>query len=294
VLFFLDSSGEARKLDATTPEPGYPCFGGPRVPMSGGLGGWAPGATPQPLSDGMAFTVGKGADLIMQVHYHPTGKPELDQSSVGLTFSGRPQKGLAHMIAGTSLIDLPPDETRREVVDWVEVPRDVELVNIAPHAHLLCTEMKVDAHLPDGKVENLIWIRDWDFNWQGEYRYAEPVKLPKGTRIELRYTYDNSAGSPRNPSNPPKRVTFGEQTTDEMAFVFLLVAVPRLEDRLDFTRAFAASVLNRFFDGGAPAALMPEQVKKLQVGVKFFDANRNGILEPEERAAFLRFLKLTP
>jgi hypothetical protein len=293
-LFFLDTSGGARKLDDAASGAGYPCFGSPRVPLAGSLGGWAPGATPQAASDGMAFTVGKQADLVLQVHYHPSGKAETDQSSLGLTFSARPTKALTHMVVGTQLVDLSPGDAHHEVVDWLDVPQDVELVNIAPHAHLLCKEMQVDARLPDGTTEPLIRIKDWDFNWQGEYRYAEPVKLPKGTRIELRYVYDNSAANVRNPSIPPKRVTYSEQTSDEMAFVFLLVALPHEGDVRGFQRAFAMRVLDRFFDGGEPAAIMPEQMKRLRGGIPYFDSNHNGRLEPEERAAFYRYLKLLP
>jgi peroxiredoxin len=293
-LFFLDSRGGARKLDSATPELGYPCFGGPRIVLSGALGGWAPGATPQPLASGMAFKVEKGTDLVMQIHYHPSGKPESDQSSVGLTFTGQPRKGLGHMVAGSRLIDLPAGDAHYEVVDWVEAPQDIELVNIAPHAHLLCKEVKVDARLPDGRIEPLIWIKDWDFNWQGEYRFAEPVKLPKGTRIEMRYVYDNSAANPRNPSNPPQRVTFGEQTTDEMALLFLLVALPRPEDAPEFRREFVISLLDQFLEGGEPAAMTPAQIKGLRAAVQHFDSNHNGKLEPEERTALLRFLKLIP
>lgn len=292
-LFFLDTRKEARKLDAATPEPGYPCFGSPRFQPSGALGGWAPGATPHTLADGMAFTAGKNADLVIQVHYHPSGKPEIDQSSLALTYTDHPQRGLSRMIAGTRLIDLPAGEAHHEVTDWVEVPRDAELVHIAPHAHLLCKEVKVDAHLPDGTTQPLIWIKDWDFNWQGEYRYLQPVKLPQGTRIEMRYTYDNSAANPRNPSSPPQRVTFGEQTTDEMAILFLLVALPSPEDESGFRHAMVMNVLDRFFaEGGEPIAMMPAQTKGLRAAIRHFDANHNGKLEPEERSALLRFLKI--
>jgi hypothetical protein len=292
-LFFLDASGEARRLDAATPEPGYPCFGSPRFAPSGALGGWAPGATPQPLSDGMALPIRKGADLVIQTHYHPSGKPETDQSSMGLTFTEHPRRGLAHMVVGKRRIDLSPGDSHQVVTDWMEAPQDIELVNIAPHAHLLCKEMKVDARLPDGTTKPLIWIKDWDFNWQGEYRYVEPMKLPKGTRIELQYAYDNSSGNPRNPSSPPRRVTYGEQTTDEMALLFLLVALPRLEDTGPFYRAQAVSILNQFFaDGVDPMALTPNQIKGLRAAMEHFDANHNGKLEPEERTSLLRFLKL--
>jgi hypothetical protein len=294
-LFFLDRGGAARRLDAATPEPGYPCFGSPQFAPSGTLGGWAPGATPQPLADGMALPIRKGADLVIQIHYHPSGRPEIDQSSIGLTLTEHPQRGLAHMVVGKRLMDLSPGDAHYVVTDWAEVPQDVEVVNIAPHAHLLCKEMKVDARLPDGTTKPLIWIKDWDFNWQGEYRYLEPVKLPKGTRIELQYVYDNSAANRRNPSSPPRRVTFGEQTTDEMALLFLMVAVPHLEDTSAFYRSLSISILDQFFEDGIdPIALTPTQLKGLRAAMEHFDANHNGKLEPEERTALFRFLKLTP
>ena len=242
-LFFLDTSGQARKLDAATPEPGYPCFGGPRVLISGGLGGWAPGAVPQPLPPGIAHVIPKGADLVMQIHYHPSGKPEVDRSSIGVLFGDAPTKGMTSVLMGSRNIDLPPGDAHHEIADSMVVPEDVDLIGITPHAHWLCKEMKVEAHLPDGHTEPLIWIKDWDFNWQGTYRYAAPVHLPKGSRIEMRYVYDNSAENPRNPSNPPREVRFGEQTTDEMAFLFLQVMLPSQEDVPRFRREVMAERL---------------------------------------------------
>jgi len=290
-LFFLDASGEARQLDAGTPEPGYPCFGGPQITPSGGLGGWAPGATPQPLPEGVAQTVEKGSDLVIQIHYHPSGKPETDQSSIGLTFGDRPSKGLASMLIGSRAIDLPPGDAHHEITDWARVPEDTDLIGITPHAHLLCRDMKVDAHLPDGKSIPLIWIRDWDFNWQGQYRYSTPVHLPKGTRIEMRYVYDNSAANPHNPSNPPKRVTFGEQTTNEMALLFLQMVVPQPEDVPKFRREFILSRIEQYLtEGGAPAGLNRRVMAALRTASARFDTNHNGTLEPEERAAMLQFL----
>src|SRR5262249_8808608 len=114
-------------------------------------------------------------------------------------------------------------------------------------------------------------------------------------RVELRYVYDNSAGNPRNPSSPPRRGTYGEETTDEMALLFLLVAVPRLEDAAAFNRAQAIGVIDRFFaDGIDPVAMAPAQTRGLRIAFTHFDANHNGALEPEERTALLRFLRLIP
>lgn len=172
------------------------------------------------------------------------------------------------------------------------MPEDVDLIGITPHAHLLCREMKVNARFPDGKTQSLIWIRDWDFNWQGQYRYAAAVHLPKGTRIEMRYVYDNSAANPHNPSHPPKRVSFGEQTTDEMAFLFLQVVLPRPEDVPRFRREFILSRIDQLLsDGGSPAGLSRNVITRLRSLVPRFDRNHNGTLDPDERAAMLEFLE---
>jgi hypothetical protein len=242
-LIFLDVSGNARRLDERTPEPGYPCFGGPGFLPSGTLGGWAPGAQPAPLPAGTAMTIPKGADLVIQIHYHPSGKPECDQSVAGLRFSDPPTTGLASVRVRSRSIDIPSGDSHYEVKASITIPEAVRAIGITPHAHYLCKEMRVTAYLPDGSREPLIWIKDWDFNWQGQYRFAEPVELPKGTRITLDYIYDNSASNPHNPSNPPKRVTFGEQTTDEMALAFITVTLPDQAQARRFRREMFLNLL---------------------------------------------------
>jgi hypothetical protein len=99
-----------------------------------------------------------------------------------------------------------------------------------PHAHYLGKEFKASATLPDGRTTPLIWIKDWDFNWQDGYTYKEPIVLPKGSRIDVRITYDNSTDNPRNPSNPPHRVLWGEQSTDEMGSIGFTLMPVREED----------------------------------------------------------------
>ena len=86
-LLYLDSTGAARAKDESEPGPGYTSFGGPGILPTGGLGGWAPGAVPRLLPDGMGKFLRKGSDLVLQVHYHPDGKAEKDQSSVGIYFT---------------------------------------------------------------------------------------------------------------------------------------------------------------------------------------------------------------
>ena len=111
-------------------------------------------------------------------------------------------------------------------------PIDLEVIGIAPHMHLLGRDMKVTATLPDGQMKPMIWIKDWDFNWQGMYQYQSPLLLPKGTKIELQATYDNSSENPKNPNAPPQTVHWGENTTDEMCFAFIQVRTRNPADRL--------------------------------------------------------------
>jgi tetratricopeptide (TPR) repeat protein len=94
---------------------------------------------------------------------------------------------------------------------------------IYPHAHYLGQDLQALATLPDGTTKTLIHISRWDLNWQAVYRYAQPMTLPKGTTISMRFTYDNSAGNVRNPNHPPQRVLAGNRATDEMAHLWLQV-----------------------------------------------------------------------
>ncbi len=242
-LVYLDKSGQARKLAAESGGDSYPCFGGPGFTLAGSLGGWAPGAVPIPLGPGLARTIPPATDIVVQIHYHPDGKPESDQSKIGLWFGDQPTRGLTSALLRSRKIDIPPGDSDYRVEASLVLPEAVEAIGITPHAHYLCKAMKIEATLPDGKIVPLIWIKDWDFNWQGQYEFAHPIALPQGTKIALDYTYDNSAANPRNPSNPPKRVTWGEQTTDEMALAFISVVLPSPADVLTFHRAlyFAAA-----------------------------------------------------
>jgi hypothetical protein len=230
-LFYLDSNGAARKKDAADPGPGYGSFGGPGFVPTGAIGGWAPGGNPLPLPDNMGRYLKKGSDLVLQIHYHPSGKPEVDQSTVGIHFV---KQSSTKVVAGLMVLDrslnIPAGEKNHPMSSSYTLPADVTLVGITPHMHLLGREMKAIATLPDGRTEPLIWIKDWNFNWQDQYLFAEPIRLPRGTRLDVNAVYDNSEGNPLNPNTPPKRVTWGEQTTDEMFICFFLATTDRPQD----------------------------------------------------------------
>lgn len=215
-ILYVDRTGEARRRDAATPEPGYEGFLTGGIRPQGVLGFWAPGYTPRFLPDDVGITLRPNSDIALQMHYHPSGKAEVDQSEIGLYFAKKP---VGRELGGLALINfnvnIPPGEKRHRMELSFTTPVDLEIAEVVPHMHLIGTEMKVVATLPDGRVEPLVWI-DWDFNWQDQFRYAEIVKLPAGTRFDLEAYFDNSSGNPYNPNSPPKRVLFGEMTTDEM------------------------------------------------------------------------------
>ena len=243
-LFAYVRSGALKDFEGKDGKPGSSGLNGlglglgiqPAFAPAGGLGGWAVGGTPAFLPDGHALPLAKGTDLILQLHFHPTGKPETERSTVGLYFADKaPDRkltgiGLPTLFGIGSGIDIPAGEKNFTIQDSMTLPVDVRVFSAMAHAHYLGKEMKATATLPDGTTQPLLWIQDWDFNWQDRYTYKQPLLLPKGTRIDVRITYDNSADNPRNPSNPPRRVLWGEQSFDEMGGVGLELITVRPED----------------------------------------------------------------
>jgi hypothetical protein len=226
--FAYDTSGEARKLDDDEPGLGYQRFGGPGFRPTGSLGGWAAGVTPRRLPQGTGRRIERDCDLVMQVHYHPTGKPERDQSKLGLFFAQRStRQEVIELPLANMQLDIPPGAARHRHATSYTLPVEVTVLGAAPHMHLLGREMRAAATLPDGRVVPLISIRQWDFNWQDTYIYSHPLRLPRGTRIDVEAYFDNSSGNPANPHDPPVRVKWGELTEDEMCVCFLDVTCDR-------------------------------------------------------------------
>jgi hypothetical protein len=194
------------------------------------------GQQPYSYPDGLALPLRKGSDLVLQYHFHPTGKAEIEQSSVGLYFAGSaPERQLLTLqfpaLFGVfARVDIPAGEPRyQKEASWV-LPVDVEAITVSAHAHYLGKRMELTAELPAGEVQTLLRIGDWDFAWQDVYQFRDSVPLPKGTRLRASIVWDNSADNPRNPFSPPRRVKWGEQSTDEMGSLLLQVVPARQSD----------------------------------------------------------------
>ena len=229
----LDPTRESRRLDEQDPEPGYEGLI-PHTAMSpdGYFLGWLPGHTPYVAPPGMAWQLPTGTDLVMMLHLRPSGTEETVRARLGLYFSSAPPKMNPTLIRLTRQnLDIPPGERRYVVTDSFALGADVDVYTIQPHAHHLATEVRSFATLPDGTRKWLIYIKQWDFDWQGVFRYARPEFLPAGTTIAMEYTYDNSAENPHNPHVPPRKVTYGQRTMDEMAELWLQVVPRRASDR---------------------------------------------------------------
>jgi len=235
VLYFADPNGRAHQKPPQGGEPGFSGMraGGASIP----LGGWALGAQPHFFPEGLALHLPKGSDLVIQYHFHPTGKPETEKSLIGLYFAKQaPQRTLTRVQMPPSYslfsgLDIPAGQKDFVIRDSYTLPVAADGIGVGAHAHYLGKNLKMTATLPDGQVKTLLLIKDWDFAWQDRYYFQQPVALPSGTRLDTEIHWDNSAENPHNPSNPPVRVAWGEESKDEMGSI-TLIAVPHKESEL--------------------------------------------------------------
>lgn len=233
----VDTTGGVRRLDERDAGTGFDGmeFGSARMP-DGRFVGWTPGKRPDEGSEARAWRLIGGTDLVLQLHLRPTGKPEPVAAKVGLYFSKQPPTVPAlSMELFSTEIDLPPGAADVHARDEYTVPVDVAVASVYPHAHYLGKSVEAWAMLPDGSRRWLIKIDDWDFDWQDQYRFVRPVRLPKGSTVHMDWRFDNSAANPHNPSSPPQHVRYGPASTDEMAELILEVEPvdPRTMAQLD-------------------------------------------------------------
>ena len=171
------------------------------------------------------------------------------------------------------------------------LPNDVELHSVYPHAHHLAREIRAWALLPDGSRRPLLLISNWDFNWQDVYRYAAPVSLPAGTTVHMQYTYDNS-GHRAHGDAPPRRVTYGPNSSDEMGDLWLQVVAREPRARATLVADFERKLLPETIVG----LEMMSRNKPADVGIH----DELGLLYQESReferavAHFSESLRLNP
>lgn len=228
VVVYADTTGTSTSLDAADPGPGYTSFGGIGVDAADMLGGWVPGQTPAINPPGFGLRVSKNAKIVLQIHY-PAGTSGMqDSTEIHLFFSPTNNLRKLYMLPVLNYytnINAPlyiPANTVKEFTESQAVPFDLTVFGVTPHMHYLGKEIKVFGVGPTGDTQRVIYIPNWDFHWQGTYMLRKAMKVPGGSTAYANATFDNTTNNPDNPSNPPKDVQAGDQTTDEMMLAYIL------------------------------------------------------------------------
>jgi len=194
--------------------------------LAGGLAGYVPGqALPSADTPHRATLLKAGADIVFQLHYTTNGKPTSDKTKIGLIFAKEPPK--YQVIGGNAAsfrIAIPPGDPDYKVVGSSTLAYDCDLISMMPHAHLRGKSFEYRVTHPSGEVETVLSVPKYDFNWQLTYYLAKPMRLLKGTKIDVIAKFDNSAANPYNP-DPTKEVHWGEQTFEEMMMGYFAVVV---------------------------------------------------------------------
>jgi len=210
-LVFLDPNREGVTKDAAsgTPTDGWTCFGSPGVSGQVLIGGWAPGGGTQAYSERTGYTIPAGADLIVQMHYHAYETEQSDQTQIGLKIASDPNiLKLYQAVPTRTNFTIPAQTFNFQVSHAVNVNSAIHLIASFPHMHMFGRELTATADLPDPEPDiPIIYVDNWDFDWQNFYVYKQPIALPAGSVINFVGIYDNPTDNP---------VSGGPGSLDEM------------------------------------------------------------------------------
>jgi len=214
--------------DRTVPQPSA---SGP-LPVQDILAKYNPGVSGQNFTVGNAAKfIAAGSDIVFEIHYTTTGKPETDRSMVGIVLADGPPPVRHLTVTGTNngSIDIAPGDPNYEIQGVATLAADAKLVWVQPHQHYRGRYFEMRVVYPNGEITQVLKVPNYRFDWQVGYELAEPLDLPKGTRLETLGRYDNSAANRFNP-DPTARVRFGLQSNDEMHVAFMGVLVDAKAD----------------------------------------------------------------
>ncbi|HXY33692.1 MAG TPA: hypothetical protein VEI07_05655, partial [Planctomycetaceae bacterium] len=182
----------------------------------GYLVGVAPGEEGLILPPGMGKKIPKGASITFQMHYTPNGVAQKDRSSLGLIFCKEPPKQLVRTAAiSQPHFAIPPGDGNYQVKSSTKYDKETVILSFMPHMHLRGKDFEYRVQYPDGHTEIVLSVPRYDFAWQMRYVLARPLRLPAGSTVLCTAHFDNSRNNPNNP-DPTRRVTWGQQTWDEM------------------------------------------------------------------------------
>ncbi|MGH9769991.1 MAG: thiol-disulfide isomerase [Blastocatellia bacterium] len=199
------------------PESGF--FEGDFEPSARGtimVAGWAPGVQPVMLADGVAIKIPKGMRFGIQIHYAPAEKDTVDQTQVGIYFAdGLIKKHMKVMFGDRKDLSIPPNDPNYSLTSTKTFDTEAIISFFHVHMHLRGKSYAMKMTYPDGRQEMALEVPRYDFNWQRTYVLNQPLRVPKGTKVDFIGAYDNSPKNKFNP-DPTQTVKWGEKTTDEM------------------------------------------------------------------------------
>lgn len=237
----VDITSGSRRRDAEYTGGGFPGMDYPSAASvpDGHLLAWQPGRLPVISPPGLPWRLQPKSDFLLQIHFQSTGREESIKPRLGLYFTDKAATNQLFKISMDNYaIDIPAGETNYVIEDSWVVPQAFEMLALIPHAHRIGRTLEAFATLPDGKRLELLTIRNWDFNWQTDYRFIKPLQFPAGTRLAMRYRYDNSTNNVHNPNNPPQRIKYGPQTSDEMGSITFQILTKDQQELKKLTEAF--------------------------------------------------------
>ncbi len=262
---------------------------------AGGVGGQGPGREVNRVPKDMGVWVPANADIHMQTHYTPYGKPTTEATQLGLYFYPKGQEPKYPMrtygVYGTG-ITIPAGEEFHPEVAYADIPKDMLVYGLTAHAHVRGGSTSVSILYPDGHEEMVLAVPRYDFNWQCEFYLEKPIMVPAGSRIINRWTYDNSTRNHGNP-DPKKDIVFGEQTTDEMLTFFIhyrWIGETVAKPHGDYDQLMARGQLMGALDSNMDGKLEPSELRgtvgaRLKANFAALDKNHDGFLDADELAA---------
>jgi hypothetical protein len=231
------------------------------------LGGYVPGTDAHAFPDDTGVLIEPGGSFVFQVHYTPAGKPTTDVTRLGLYFHDKaPRRIFRNVVAINPLISVKPNAAAHEESAYIPFDKPAIIYSLFPHAHYRGSSSKFEIQYPDGRVELLLSVPRYDFNWQRDYIFEKPLEVPAGAKIIHTTVYDNTAQNPANP-DPGKTVTFGEQTSEEMLY---------------------GGIRYRWRDETADHLIHDQTLERVQQLFGYMDRNRDDALAPAELPAMLQ------
>ena len=254
------------------------------------VGGYAVGSESVIAPRNAGAYIPPGGAIGFQAHYTPFGKEATDHSQIALYFYDKKSRLVMHNVAIADLtISIPPNDGAHQEIAYLKFLKDALLYSAFPHAHYRGAASYLSIRYADGTEKLLLALPKYDFNWQRDYAFAEPVKVPAGAMLVARYIYDNTRRNPANP-DPNRTVPWGDQSFDEM--LYTSVRYRWLDETSDDMKPGNDKLLlaDRLFgmmddnlDGKlSPAELRGKAGERMKAAFAFIDTNHDGYIDEAE------------